>query len=70
MMCHYADRHYAECRVLFILSVVMLSVVMLNVFMLSVVMLNVFMLSIVKLNLFMVTVCDAECRSANGNCLI
>ncbi len=37
--CHYAKRHYAECRDLFIviLSVVMLNVVMLGVIMLSVV---------------------------------
>ncbi len=47
--CFYAERHYAECRDLFIamLNVVMLSVVMLNVVMLNVVMLNVVMLNVV-----------------------
>ncbi len=49
MLCHYAELHNAECRVLFIvmLNVIMLSVIMLNVVMLSVVMLNVVILSVV-----------------------
>jgi hypothetical protein len=49
MLCHYAERHIAECRVLFIvmLNVIMLIVVMLNVVMPSVAMLNVVMLSVV-----------------------
>jgi len=39
MPCYYAEFHYAECRILFTVSmnVVMLSVVRLNVIMLSVV---------------------------------
>jgi hypothetical protein len=41
--CHYADHHYAECRISFIvkLNVVMLSVIMLSAVMMNVVMLNV-----------------------------
>jgi hypothetical protein len=59
MLCHIqppydAECNYAECRIIIVLSdvmlnVVMLSVIMLNVVMLSVVILNVFMLSVVML---------------------
>ncbi len=45
---HYAQCHYAECRILLIvkLHVLMLSVIVLNVTMLSVIVLNVTMLSV------------------------
>jgi hypothetical protein len=43
-LCHYAERSYAECRILFI---VMLKVNTLSVVMLSVTLLNVVVLSVV-----------------------
>ncbi len=60
MICHYAEWNYVECRNFFsfLLSVIVLSVVMLNVIMLSVivqsvVMLNVIMLSVIVLSVVM-----------------
>jgi hypothetical protein len=46
---HYVERHFAECRVLFVvmLSAIMLVVIMLSVIMLIVGMKNVFMLNVV-----------------------
>ncbi len=44
---HYAERCYAECRILII---VMLIAIILNIFMLSVDMMNVIMLSVIMLN--------------------
>ncbi len=52
MICHYAERDYAECRVLLIimLSVITLSVVMLSAIMQSVIMQSVIMLSVIMLS--------------------
>ncbi len=49
MLCYYAKRHYAECRILFtiMVNVLMLSVIMLNVIKLSAVMLSV-VVSLIK----------------------
>jgi hypothetical protein len=52
-LCHYAERHCAECRDLFI---GMLNVILLNVVLLSVIMLCVILLSVVKLNVIILSV--------------
>jgi hypothetical protein len=46
LLCHYAEYHYADCR---ILVIVRLNVIMVNVIMLSVIMLIVVIISVVML---------------------
>jgi hypothetical protein len=63
-LCYYAERHYAECRILFIvkLNVIMLSAVLLIVVMLNVVMLNVLLMSVVMLSFVTMNVINNAVR--------